>query len=129
MNVISAVNVRKVKYHPTVVLTTKVVQQNITSILESLSRSDLEEAKRKIQALVPEVRSEKERGGLLAASGIYSSMAKAKEGTVQTWDPARIERAASSITTSQMADEFDVGYAETLLAYSKLIQDSQQPAA
>ena len=119
----------KVKYHPTFVLTTKVVQQNITSILESLSRSDLEEAKRKIQALVPVVRSEKERGGLLAASGIYSSMVKAKEGTVHTWDTARIERAASSIATSQMADDFDAGYAEALLAYSKLIQDSQRPAA
>jgi hypothetical protein len=111
------------------VLTSKVVQQNIASVLESLSKSDLEEAKRKLQALAPEVRSEKERGGLLAASGIYASMVKAKGGAVQTWDTARIERAAKSINSSQMADEFDVGYAEALLAYSRLTQNSQQPAA
>ena len=105
------------------------MQASIASILDSLRRSDLEEAKRKIQALAPEVRSERERGGLLAASGIYASMSKAKEGTMQTWDTARIERAASSITASQMADDFDVGYAETLLNYSKLTTNSPQSAA
>ncbi len=109
-------------------LTSKVVQMSIASILDSLKRSDLEDAKRKIQALTPEVKSERERGGLLAAAGIYSSMVKAKEGTVQSWDRERIERAARSITASQMSDEFDVGYAETLLNYSKLTGSNQQPA-
>jgi len=111
------------------VLTSKVVQASIASILDSLRSSDLEEAKRKIQTLTPEVRSERERGGLLAAAGIYASMLKAKEGTMQTWDTQRVERAAKSITASQMADDFDVGYAETLLNYSKLISNSQQSVA
>jgi hypothetical protein len=110
------------------VLTSKVVQASIASILDSLMRSDLEEAKRKIQALTPEVKSEREKGGLLAAAGIYASMSKAKDGTMQTWDTSRIERAAKSITSSQMADDFDVGYAETLVNYSKLILSSQQSA-
>ena len=110
-------------------LTVRVVQQNIVAILESLSRSDLEDAKRKLQAITPEVRSDRERGGLLAASGIYASITKAKDGTMQSWDTARIERAARSITASQMADEFDIGYAEALMAYSRLIQNSQQSAA
>lgn len=109
-------------------LTAKVVQENITSILESLVRADLEDAKRKLQALTPEVKSERERGGLLAAAGIYASMSKAKGGAMQTWDSARIERAAKSITSSQMSDEFDAGYAETLLNYSKLTQNSRQSA-
>lgn len=109
-------------------LTSKAVQATIASILESLRHSDLEEARRKIQALTPEVRSERERGGLLAAAGIYASMSKAKEGTMQTWDNARIERAAKSISASQMADDFDAGYAETLLNYSKLTL-STQPSA
>jgi hypothetical protein len=105
-------------------LTSKVVQASIASILDSLKRSDLDEAKKKIQALTPEVRTDKERGGLLAAAGIYASMTKAKEGTMQTWDSARLERAAKSITSSQMADEFDAGYAEALLNYSRLTQGS-----
>ena len=109
-------------------LTSKVVQESIASILDSLRRSDLDQAKRKIQALAPEVRSEKERGGLLAAAGIYSSMSKAKEGTMQSWDSARVERAAKSISSSQLADDFDQGYAETLMNYSRLTASSQQSA-
>ena len=89
----------------------------------------MDEAKQKIQALMPEVKTERQRGELLAAAGIYSSMAKAKEGTMQTWDAARIERAAKSITSSQLADEFDMGYAETLLGYAKLAASNRQPAA
>lgn len=109
-------------------LTSKVVAATIASILDSLKRSELDEAKRKIQELVPEVKSERERGALLAASGIFASMSRGKEGTMQTWDSARIERAARSITASQMADDFDVGYSETLLNYSRLTADNQQTA-
>jgi len=96
------------------------VYAGVSSILESLKNSDLDEARRKLQALTPEIRNEKERGSLLAASGILASMLKAKEGTMQSWDSARLERAAKSIVASQMADEFDQGYAETLVAYARL---------
>ena len=104
------------------------MQASIASILDSLRRSDLDEAKRRIQALAPDVKSERERGALLAAAGIYSSMSRGKEGTMQSWDSGRIERAAKSITTSQMADEFDAGFAETLVNYARLTQ-STQPSA
>lgn len=108
--------------------TSKAVQASIASILDSLKRSDLEEAKRKIQALMPELKSERERGSLMAAAGICASMSKAKEGTMQSWDGARMERAAKSITRSQMADEFDVGYADTLMNYARLTESSQRSA-
>jgi hypothetical protein len=104
------------------VLTSKIVYEGVSSILESLKASDLEGAKRKLQALTPLARSERERGSLLAAAGIYSSISKAKDGNMQTWDQARVERAARSIASSQMSDEFDQGYAEALLTYSKLNQ-------
>lgn len=103
-------------------LTSKAVYAGVSSILESLKNSDLDDARRKIQALTPEIRNERERGSLLAASGILSSMTKAKEGTMQSWDSARIERAAASIVASQMADEFDQGYAEALVTYARLTQ-------
>jgi hypothetical protein len=111
------------------VLTSKVVQASIASILDSLKRSDLEEAKKKIQALTPEVKSERERGSLMAAAGILASMSKGKGGTMQTWDSARVERAARSISGSQLADDFDLGYAETLLNYSRLTAGTQPSAA
>lgn len=105
------------------------MQESIASILDSLKKSNLEEAKQRIQALMPEVKSGRQKGELLAVTGIYASMAKAKEGTMQTWDSARIERAAKSITASQLADDFDVGYAETLLSYAKLTANSRQPVS
>ncbi len=103
-------------------LTSKAVYEGVSSVLESLRNSDLEDAKRKLEALTSEIKTEKERGSLLAAAGIYASMSRAKDGTLQSWDQGRIERAAKSITSSQMADDFDQGYAETLLSYSKLTQ-------
>lgn len=109
-------------------LTTKVVQESLTSILDSLSRSELDEAKKKIQTLAPELKSDRDKGALLAASGIYSSISKSKEGTLQSWDGAKIERAARSITANQLADDFDTGYAEALRAYVKLIQSNRQSA-
>ncbi|HEV2120462.1 MAG TPA: hypothetical protein VGS11_10230, partial [Candidatus Bathyarchaeia archaeon] len=60
------------------------MQENINSLLDSLSRTELDEAKRKLAALSSEVKSEKDRGSLLAAAGIYASMTKGKEGTMQT---------------------------------------------
>ncbi len=103
-------------------LTSKAVYEGVSSVLESLRNSDLEDAKRKLEALTSEIKTEKERGSLLAAAGIYASMSRARDGTLQSWDQGRIERAAKSITSSQMADDFDQGYAETLLNYSKLTQ-------
>jgi hypothetical protein len=108
----------------TVVLTSKTVQEGVSSILESLRNSDLDGAKRKLDALLPDVKSERERGRLLAAAGIYASMLKGREGTLQSWDQDRIIRAAKSVESSQMADDFDRGYAETLLDYAKFMQGS-----
>jgi hypothetical protein len=108
------------------VLTSRVVNEGVSSVLQSLKDSDLEGAKKRLEVIAGEVKSERDRGSLLAASGIYSSMMKAKEGTFQTWDGERIARAASSIRQSQMADEFDAGYSDTLMEYSKLLQSSSQ---
>jgi hypothetical protein len=106
------------------VLTSKTVHEGVSSILESLRASDLDGAKRKLEAISPDVKSEKERGNLLAAAGIYASMLKGKDGTLQSWGQDRIVRAAKSVESSQMADDFDRGYAETLLDYAKLMQVS-----
>jgi hypothetical protein len=110
-----------VKYATQIVLTSKVVYEGVSSVLVSLKNAHLDEAKKRLEAIASEVKTERERGALLAASGIYSSMLKAKDGTMQTWDQERIVRAAQSIRQSQMADEFDAGYSDTLLDYSKLL--------
>ena len=98
------------------------MHEGISSILESLRNSDLEGAKRKLDVLSPNVKNERERGNLLAAAGIYASMQKGKDGTLRSWGPDRIVRAAKAVESSQMADDIDRGYAETLLEYAKLMQ-------
>ncbi|HME19399.1 MAG TPA: hypothetical protein VKF15_06675 [Nitrososphaerales archaeon] len=103
-------------------LTSKVVYEGVSSVLESLKNSDLDSAKKKLEVIAAEVKTERERGCLLAAAGIYSSILKAKNGTLQSWDQDRVVRAAQSIRQSQMADEFDAGYADTLVDYSKLLK-------
>jgi hypothetical protein len=104
------------------VLTSRAVNAGISSVLEALRDSNLDEARRRLQAVAQDVRNERGRGCLLAAQGIYSSLSKAKDGAMASWDPVRIERAAKSINSSQLADDFDQGYAETLLSYSRLTQ-------
>ncbi len=98
------------------------MRSEIQSILEMMSAGKVEESKARLQSLQQEVRNERDRGALLAASGICGSILRAKEGTMQSWEPSRLERAAKSIASSQLADDFDQGYAEALTAYSRLTQ-------
>lgn len=98
------------------------MRSEIQSILEEISSGDLEEAKSRLQVLQKEVRNDKDKGAVLAALGICGSISRAKEGTMQSWEPARLERAAKSIVASEFTDEFDQGYAEAMVAYSKLTQ-------
>jgi len=104
------------------VLTSKIVYEGISSILESLRNSDLEGAKRKLDELSPEVKGERERGSIMAATGIYTGMLKGKDSGIQSWDAERIRRAARTVQSSQMADDFDHGFAETLKAYADIMQ-------
>lgn len=103
-------------------LTSRAVYAEVSSVLELLGNGELDLAKKRLQALAPEAKTERERGSILAASGICASLAKGKDGGMQTWDRDRTGRALASITTSQMADDLDKGYAETLENYSKLTE-------
>jgi hypothetical protein len=92
----------------------------IASVLELLARSDIENARKALQELSSGVKDERERGMVMAAGGILTSMTKAREGAFQSWDEQKISRAARMIARNQMADDFDRGFAETLLEYAKM---------
>ena len=102
-------------------LTSKTVTEGVATVLEALTHSDIDEARRKIEEISREAKTERERGILAAARGIATSMAKAKNGTFQTWDQEKIVRAAEAIRRSQMSDEFDLGFSETLVSYARLL--------
>lgn len=90
-------------------------------MLEALTHSDVDEARKRIEEISRVAKTDRERGILAAARGIAASMAKAKSGTFQTWDQDKIVRAAEAIRMSQMSDEFDIGFSETLVSYAKLL--------
>ena len=86
------------------------------------NKLDIENAKKKIEALAQNVRTERDKGALMAANGILASISKGKEGTLQTWDEEKVARAADAIRKSQMSDDWDRGYADVLSNYAKLLK-------
>lgn len=102
-------------------LTTKTVTEGVASVLEALKHSDVDEARKRIEEISHGVKTDRERGILAAARGIATAMARGKGGTLQTWDQDKIRRAAEAIRSSQMSDEFDFGFAETLLGYASIL--------
>ncbi len=102
------------------------MNEAVTSVIESLNKSDMEEAKKKVELLLAQAKTEREKGSVLAAAGILASVSKGKEGGMQNWDQEKILRAAQSIKKSQMSDDWDVGYADTLLGYVKLLKKGQK---
>ena len=58
---------------------------------------------------------------VMAINGLVTSAARGKEMTMQTWDWEKIARAAKSVNSSQMSDDFDRGYSQTLDDYAKLM--------
>jgi hypothetical protein len=101
------------------------LKEKMASVLEALIASDMEGAKKQLETLAQTVKSDRDKGSLMALNGILASMSKGKDGTMQTWEHDKIARAATTIRKSQMADEWDIGYAEVLSNYAKLTQKKQ----
>ena len=98
------------------------MNEKFAAVLDLLVNSDLEGARGQIQTLAQAVKSDRDRGSLTALSGILASISRSKEGAMQTWDSEKMSRAAASVKSSQMADDWDRGYADVLTNYSKLSQ-------
>jgi hypothetical protein len=71
-------------------LTTNTVTEGVASVLAALKQSDVDGARRIIEAISHDVKTDRERGILAAARGIATAMAKGKGGTLQTWDQEKI---------------------------------------
>lgn len=102
------------------------MNQAIAAVLESIRKPDLEDARTKLGVLMAQAKTEREKGSVMAAAGILASLSKGKEGGMQTWNEEKIAKAAQKMKKNQMADEWDLGYADTLLGYAKLLKNSGQ---
>ncbi len=103
------------------------VNEEITGIMHMILKSDLDGAKKRVVALAPNVRTERMRGSLAAVNGIITSMMKKKEGSLHSWEEEKALRAVHQMMKSQLLDDFDKGYAETLTKYAKLSKSAQTP--
>ena len=102
------------------------MNQAIAAVLEAIKKPDLEDAKAKLALLMAQAKTDREKGGVMAAAGILASTSKGKEGGMQSWSEERIAKAAQTIKKNQMADDWDLGYADTLLGYVKLLRQGSK---
>lgn len=103
----------------------RAMNEKIASVIELIRASDLEGAKKEVEALAQTAKSERDRGGLMALNGILVSISRGKDRMLQTWESGKVARAANAIRKSQMADDWDRGYADILTSYSKIAQRKQ----
>jgi len=99
-----------------------VVSSAVAAVLQSIKSADLEGAKSRIGTLIGQAKTEREKGSLMAAAGILTSISKGREDTLQNWEWEKVARAAQSVRKSQMSDDWDQGYAETLASYAKMLK-------
>lgn len=102
------------------------MNQAVASVLESIQKPNFEEARTKLAALLTEAKTDREKGSAMAAAGILASLSKGREGGMQTWDQEKITREAQTMKKNQMADDWDLGYADTLLGYAKLLEQGDK---
>ena len=98
------------------------MNQAVSSVLESIRKPDFEDARAKLAIMMAQAKTDREKGSMMAAAGILASISKGKEGGMQNWTGERIAQAAQKIKKNQMADDWDLGYADTLLGYAKLLR-------
>jgi hypothetical protein len=102
------------------------LNQAVAAVLESIKKPNFEDAKAKLAILMTEAKTDREKGSVMAAAGILASTSKGKEGGMQSWSEEKIAKAAQAIKKNQMADDWDLGYADTLLGYVKLLRQGNK---
>lgn len=102
------------------------MNQAVASVLESIQKPNFEEARTKLAVLQAEAKTDREKGSVMAAAGILASLSKGRDGGMQTWDREKISTAAQAMKKNQMADDWDLGYADTLLGYAKLLKQGDK---
>ena len=98
------------------------MNQAVAAVLEAIRKPDLEDARAKLAIIMAQAKTDREKGSIMAAAGILASVSKGKEGTLQSWKEDKVAQAAQKMKKNQMADDWDLGYADTLLGYAKLLK-------
>ena len=93
------------------------LKEEVDVIVDLVSQKKTEDAKQRLNHLVPEVSSEYGRGALLALNGILNVLENKNSERMSDYD--KILRAVERIPRMQTIDDMDKGYLQTMSKWAK----------
>lgn len=109
-------------------LSASMLKEEVDVILDLLAQSKTEEARQRIQLLLPQVSSEFGKGALLALNGILNTIAKPK-GNDQALNREKLQATTERVSKVQILDDLDRGYLQTLAKWAKKTKIPQTPVS
>jgi len=98
-------------------LSSSMLKEEVDVIVDLVSQKKTEDAKQRLNHLVPEVSSEYGRGALLALNGILNVLENKNSERMSDYD--KILRAVERIPRMQTIDDMDKGYLQTMSKWAK----------
>jgi hypothetical protein len=99
------------------------LKEDVEQALQFLSRSELDQAKAKTEALAPKAVTPYQSGQLFALRGLALILAKSKEAS-EAPDVAKILRVVEENEKELMIDLFDRGYFDTMTRFAKSVKSN-----
>jgi len=98
-------------------LSSSMLREEVDVIVDLVAQKKTEDARQRLNHLVPEVSSEYGRGAILALSGILNVLDNKNPEKMADYD--KILRAAERIPRLQTIDDMDRGYLQTITKWAK----------
>jgi hypothetical protein len=103
------------------------LREEVDSIVELVAQGHADEARQRLNSLVPNVSSEYGRGASLALNGILNVIEN--KSTDRMANHEKILRATERIPKSQTMDDMDKGYLQTMSKWAKKPKEgSKEPS-
>ena len=103
-------------------LSSGMLREEVDSIVELVARGETDEARQKLNLLLPQVSSEYGRGAALALNGILNVLENKSPDKMA--DREKVLRASDRIPKVQILDDLDRGYLQTMSKWSKKSKES-----
>ena len=98
-------------------LSSSMLKEEVEVIVDLVSQKKTEDAKQRLNHLVPEVSSEYGRGAILALNGILNVLENKNPERMSDYE--KILRAVERIPRMQTIDDMDKGYIQTMSKWAK----------
>ena len=98
-------------------LSSSMLREEVEVIVDLVAQGKIEDARQRLNHLVPEVSSEYGRGAILALNGVLNILDTKNTERMSDYD--KILRAAERIPRLQTIDDMDRGYLQTITKWAK----------